>query len=103
MSPDGAKSWRFVDTGLNSGPFNIALDQVLLQSEASSGSVFTLRVYGWRPAGLSLGYFQRIESGVMDRCRVRGIDVVRRLTGGRAVLHDRELTYSVTGSVGGLL
>ncbi len=93
--------WRFIDSGFHSGSFNMALDQVLLQSEEKSGSVFTLRLYGWRPPALSLGYFQRIGAGVHQRCRVRGIEVVRRPTGGRAVLHDRELTYSVTGPVGG--
>lgn len=56
----------------------------------------TLRFYGWRPPALSLGYAQKAEREVdLDACGRAGVDVVRRPTGGRAVLHDREVTYSV--------
>jgi lipoate---protein ligase len=54
-----------------------------------------LRIYGWRPAAVSIGYFQSMELEVqVDECRRRGIDVVRRLTGGGAVYHEAEVTYS---------
>ncbi len=54
-----------------------------------------LRLYSWQPAAVSIGYQQRIESIDLDACRKRGIDVVRRPTGGRAVLHKNEITYAV--------
>ena len=55
----------------------------------------TLRLYGWRPPGLSLGYFQPLDAGIdVAECRRRGYDLVRRPTGGRAILHDDEVTYS---------
>ena len=73
----------------------MALDEALLGG-ARSGSV-TLRFYAWSPACLSFGRNQAAHGRYdPDRIRVRGIDVVRRPTGGRAVLHDREVTYSVT-------
>jgi len=54
-----------------------------------------LRLYSWQPAAVSIGYQQRIESIDLDACRANGVDVVRRPTGGRAVLHKNELTYAV--------
>ena len=54
-----------------------------------------LRLYGWSPPCLSLGKHQVVEAADVDFCRSEGIDVVRRPTGGRAVLHHLELTYSV--------
>jgi len=55
-----------------------------------------LRLYTWSPRSVSLGRFQKHETSVNDEaCRKRGIDIVRRITGGRAVLHDRELTYCI--------
>lgn len=81
------------------GPWNMALDEALMAS-ASSGGV-TLRFYQWRPGCLSLGRNQTAR-GRYDRAAAkdRGIDVVRRPTGGRAVYHDREVTYSVTAPEG---
>jgi len=56
----------------------------------------TLRFYGWRPATLSIGYFQKAEDEVdLEEVRRRGLGFVRRPTGGRAVLHDAEVTYSI--------
>jgi lipoate-protein ligase A len=70
----------------------MALDEVFLLSPAEP----VLRVYQWRPACLSLGYGQRLAEIDRDGCAARGVDVTRRLTGGRAVLHAAdELTYSV--------
>ncbi len=61
--------------------------------DASLPSV--LRLYSWQPSAVSIGYQQKIETINLDGCRERGIDVVRRPTGGRAVLHANELTYAV--------
>lgn len=54
-----------------------------------------LRLYSWQPAAVSIGYQQRIESIDLDACRAHRVDVVRRPTGGRAVLHKNEITYAV--------
>jgi lipoyl(octanoyl) transferase len=75
------------------GPWNMAVDEVLLMAAAEEG-VATLRLYQWSEPTLSLGYFQRYG----DRQRhaaSRSCAVVRRQTGGGAILHDRELTYSL--------
>ena len=88
-------SWRFLPTGYQAGAINMAVDEVLLLGVAAGGCP-VLRVYGWEPPAVSIGYAQRADSEVdMARCQNAGIDVVRRFTGGRAVLHWNELTYSV--------
>ncbi|MFL5732120.1 MAG: biotin/lipoate A/B protein ligase family protein [Chloroflexia bacterium] len=95
VSRDGPRTaWRMiVDWGLP-GALNMAVDEVLLDSVIAGGPP-TIRFYTWEPAALSLGANQAL--GEVDRaaCERRGFDVVRRTTGGRAVLHQHELTYSV--------
>lgn len=99
MLPNGsarpAVRWRLLDTPPAPGAWNMALDEALARSVADGGGP-VLRVYRWSPPCLSLGRNQPAR-GRYDLAAVaaRGIDVVRRPTGGRAVLHDRELTYSV--------
>jgi lipoate-protein ligase A len=76
------------------GSWNMAVDAAILGS-LSPDSVPTLRFYRWASPTISLGYFQAMA----DRSKHReseGIDVVRRATGGGAIIHDRELTYSLT-------
>ena len=94
------ESWRFIDCGPRPGGENMALDEALLESHASSQSPPVLRVYTWRPPAISLGRFQSIESSVdLERCRALGVDVVRRPTGGRAILHtEEEVTFSIVVS-----
>lgn len=90
------QKWRLIRSGPLSGACNMALDEALLESVAAGRSLPVLRLYGWSPPAVTLGYFQRIEAAVnLEACRSLGLDVVRRITGGRAVLHDREVTYSV--------
>lgn len=104
---DGA--WRLLLDAPASGAWNMAVDEVLLDGVAAGSAPPTLRFYQWAPPCLSLGYFQSFEVVDVDGCHARGIDVVRRPTGGRAILHDRELTYSVAlpaqllGDDGGVL
>ncbi|MEE2659379.1 MAG: lipoate--protein ligase family protein [Candidatus Latescibacterota bacterium] len=89
---------RFVDSGSATGSYNMALDEVLLAS-CSDSSIPVLRTYTWDPPAVSIGYGQRAEEILdLDECQRRGIDVVRRPTGGRAVLHWNELTYSFLSS-----
>jgi lipoate-protein ligase A len=75
-----------------SGAWNMAVDEALLNQAADEG-LATLRFYQWSPATLSLGYFQRIAER-NEHAASRGAAVVRRLSGGGALLHDRELTYA---------
>ncbi|HJX70222.1 MAG TPA: biotin/lipoate A/B protein ligase family protein [Dehalococcoidia bacterium] len=93
------RGWRFIDTGINDSFLNMAIDEAILDAHLQGFCPPTLRVYRWNPPALSLGYFQSLEREIdMKRCSELGIDVVRRLTGGRAVLHHDELTYSVVSS-----
>ncbi|HUK99740.1 MAG TPA: lipoate--protein ligase family protein [Nitrospirota bacterium] len=74
----------------------MAVDEGLLVQAQTSWTLPVLRVYEWNPPAVSLGRFQKREIAVnTDHCKRLGIDIVRRITGGRAVLHHRELTYSI--------
>lgn len=88
-------AWRLLDSGELPGSLNMAVDEALLQLHARGASPPTLRFSQWKPAAVSLGYFQKKHSLDPAACRRFGIDIVRRITGGRAVLHQHELTYSV--------
>jgi len=91
-----ASPWRLIRSGPLAGAFNMALDQVLLDAVATGRSQPVLRLYRWAPATVTVGYGQRRPGAVdHDACLRLGIDVVRRPTGGRTVLHDREMTYAV--------
>ncbi|MBC8249224.1 MAG: lipoate--protein ligase family protein [Anaerolineales bacterium] len=88
--------WRLLETGLADGATNMAIDEAILWAVAEGESRPTLRFYGWQPPCLSIGYSQSMEGEAdVDRCREAGIGLVRRPTGGRAILHADELTYSV--------
>jgi lipoate-protein ligase A len=89
------KIWRFLDTGALSPACNMAIDRALLALHANGKSLPTLRLYQWQPPGVSLGYFQRQHDLDLEACRRLGYEVVRRPTGGRAVLHLNDLTYAV--------
>ncbi len=98
MSPSSAsmsEAWRLLVDAPAGGAWNMAVDEVLLDAVAAGATSPTLRFYQWTPPCLSLGYFQPIDVVDLDACRALGVEVVRRPTGGRAILHDRELTYSV--------
>jgi len=88
-------AWRLLVDAPAAGAWNMAVDEVLLEGLAAGTAPPTLRFYEWTPPCLSLGYFQPIDVVDVDGCRALGVEVVRRPTGGRAILHDRELTYSV--------
>lgn len=87
--------WRLVNSGCHAGAMNMAVDEAIALAMAEGTVPPTVRFYGWTPACLSLGYAQRASEVEWDVCTAKGIDVVRRPTGGRAILHDREVTYSI--------
>ena len=94
-------AWRLIRSGYLTGAMNMALDDALLQAVANGSSPPLLRLYRWRPATLTLGYAQPVDAGIdLAACRIAAIDLVRRPTGGRAVLHDQEVTYAVIAPVG---
>src|SRR5437667_6575965 len=86
--------WRLTRTGPLPGSVNMALDEALLDSVIRGGPP-AVRFYTWQPATLSLGVNQPLGEVNAEECARRGFDLVRRMTGGRAVLHQHELTYSV--------
>ena len=88
--------WNYIDSGPNLGVYNMALDEELLARAQAGEDRPVLRLYAWQPPAVSLGRFQKSETAVnAEACKRLGIDVVRRITGGRAVLHEKELTYSI--------
>lgn len=78
--------------------WNMAVDEAILEAHLQGLVPTTLRFYGWSPPAVSLGYAQRIDEKVVKAIVARGLNVVRRPTGGRAVLHQGDLTYSFVGS-----
>jgi lipoyl(octanoyl) transferase len=90
------RKWRFIDTGSLSPAMNMAIDEAILTVHSEGKTLPTVRFYTWDPATLSIGYFQKAEKEInFEKVREYGLGFVRRPTGGRAVLHDKELTYSV--------
>ena len=91
------KKIRLIREHQLTGAMNMASDEALYLNAIENGTEeLILRLYDWQPACLSIGYFQSMEKKVdIKRCEQLGIDYVRRPTGGRAVLHDMELTYCV--------
>lgn len=90
------ETWYFVDSGICTPAYNMAMDEALLHWHSKGMIPPVLRFYGWAPAGLSVGYFQKVNGKIdVNNVEKHGFELVRRQTGGRAVLHDQELTYSV--------
>lgn len=84
--------WRFINTGLNTGSFNMDYDLELVKNFSGFP---VLRVYQWKPYCISLGANQDYNSVDQKKISDDGFDIVKRPTGGRAILHAEELTYSV--------
>jgi lipoate-protein ligase A len=89
-------SWRLLRTPAAPGAWNMAVDEAILEHIHQGVSQPTLRLYAWTPPCLSLGHAQPFGDVDLGRLGALGWDVVRRPTGGRAILHTDELTYSVT-------
>jgi lipoate-protein ligase A len=90
------EKWRLLLTGFNTAFTNMAIDKAILVAHSKRMVPPTVRFYGWSPAAISIGYFQSLVDEVnLDACEKLGIDYVRRITGGGAVFHQDELTYSI--------
>ena len=88
--------WRVLDTGYHTGPENMAIDEAIARAHGRGEVPPTLRFYGWKPAAVSIGYFQSMTKEVdLEAVRAGGYGYVRRPTGGRLIFHHLELTYSV--------
>jgi lipoyl(octanoyl) transferase len=90
------EEWRILSFRKAGAPENMAVDEAVFRESIRKKSPPTLRFYGWKAPTLSIGYFQDYGKEVDDdACRRFGVEIVRRPTGGKAVLHEQELTYSV--------
>src|SRR5512146_615628 len=91
--------YRFVNTQVQSAAMNMAIDEAILLQHLRGEVPPTLRVFRWTQPSISLGRFQHVEREILsDLCEQRGIALVRRPTGGRAVYHRDEFTYSFVSS-----
>jgi len=90
--------WRLIDYKENNAFLNMAIDEAVSEAVGCGESLPTIRFYGWMPKAVSIGYFQSLEKEVdLGKCKEHGVDIVRRRTGGGAVFHDSEITYSIIG------
>ncbi len=88
--------FRLLETGAHDAAFNMALDEAVLEAVAAGASPPTLRFYSWTPPAISIGYFQGMREEIdLAACERLGVEAVRRVTGGGAVFHNAEVTYSV--------
>ena len=90
-----SSTWRLIVSEPADGATNMAVDEAILEAVAEGHAPPTLRFYAWSPPCLSLGMAQRHTDVDRERLSALGWDLVRRPTGGRAILHTDELTYSV--------
>ncbi len=95
MAHPQSENWRLLLSGPGRGAWNMSVDEAILWAHAKDMVLPTLRIYRWNPPTLSLGYSQKVSDVDLDGCREAGYDVVRRPTGGKAILHNDEITYSV--------
>jgi lipoate-protein ligase A len=92
---------RLLTTGFKSAYENMSIDEAVL-IHAQKNHQSTLRFYGWRPSAISIGYFQSLKEEVdLNECQKQHIDCIRRVTGGGAVFHEAEVTYSLIAPVDG--
>src|SRR5688572_28682565 len=89
------RQWRLIYDSPLPGSVNMARDEAIMTATAAGDVLPTLRLYAWDPACLSLGYGQTTRDVDFDRLISNGWEAVRRPTGGKAILHTDELTYSV--------
>jgi lipoate-protein ligase A len=90
------QEWRLIKTKETDGAMQMAIDEAILTARIQNRVPNTLRFFTWNPPCLTIGYFQSLVKEVnITKAREKGVDIVRRYTGGGAVYHDKELTYSI--------
>ena len=90
------EKWRLLETENYTAAANMAIDRAVLVANSEGKVPSTVRFFTWKPPAISIGYFQSLEEEVdLEICKKLGVDYVRRITGGGAVFHDEELTYSI--------
>ncbi len=93
------QTWQYIYSGTGDPFFNLALDEVLLLENQRKKKPPLFRIYGWDRPAVSIGYFQKTDQACnLTECQKENLPVIRRITGGRAVFHEEDLTYSVVGS-----
>src|SRR5437879_3230829 len=92
------EEWRFIPCASYDGCTNMAIDEAILDAHIAGDAAPTLRLYFFAPPAVTIGLSQKMPPELVQSIEARGIDVVRRPTGGRAVLHLNDLTYSFVGS-----
>lgn len=97
VSAPSIANWRLIITPPARGAWNMAVDEAILEATVAGSVPPTLRLYAWQPPCLSLGYAQPFADVDKEKLAALGWDLVRRPTGGRAILHTDELTYAVIG------
>jgi lipoate-protein ligase A len=91
--------WRLIRDADYHGIDNMAIDKAICLACGEGNSITTLRLYGWKNPTLSIGYNQKLAEIDCDFCKASSIDIIRRPTGGKAVLHEDEVTFSVASSL----
>ena len=92
------ETWRLLPFQINTAFENMAIDEAVFRESQFAGGPPTLRFFGWHPPAVSVGFFQKLSHDIdMEACHAKQIDIVRRITGGKAVFHKEELTYSLVG------
>lgn len=90
------EQWRLLITENKTAYTNMAIDRAVLVANSKKIAPPTVRFFTWSPPAISIGYFQSLDDEVdLEVCKKLGVDYVRRITGGGAVFHDNELTYSI--------
>ena len=91
-----SEEWRLLLTGEHNAAKNMAIDRAILVAHSKGHVPPTVRFYSWNPPAISIGYFQRLHEELdIEACKKHGVEYVRRITGGGAVFHEHELTYSM--------
>ena len=94
------QDWRVIEDEPKNGEVNMAIDRAILSSCESGITPPTLRLYTWKRPTLTVGYAQDFKKEInVDRCQQLGIQIIRRPTGGRALLHNHEITYSFAAPI----
>ena len=90
------EEWRLLETGFRTAAENMAIDRAILVTHSKNMVPPTVRFYGWNPPAISIGYFQNLKDEIdLQSCKQYNVDYVRRITGGGAVFHEGEVTYSL--------